>query len=70
MAFWNMGVARNCRSILMLSKVDLYDIKEINNVTGMNQSYTIQTKYGTILILLCRESHFRSNLIFSVRGAI
>ena len=52
MAFWNMGVAINCRSILMLSKVDLYDIKEINNVTGMNQSYTIHTKYGTILILL------------------
>ena len=52
MAFWNMGVAINCPSILMLSKVDFLDIKEINNVTGMNKSYTIQTKYGTILILL------------------
>ena len=38
MAFWNMGVAINCRKILMLFNVDLYDIKEINNVTGMNQS--------------------------------
>ena len=52
MAFWNMGVAINCRSIPRLSKVDLYDITEINNVTGMNQSNTIHTKYGTILILL------------------
>ena len=52
MAFWNMGVAINCRKILMLFNVDLYDIKEINNVTGMNQSNTIHTKYGTILILL------------------